>query len=184
MPSMTITGSGYGAGTKNFPERSNTTQVIIGIATSDKSSSTNSAEILSELTTNIDDVTSEYLAHAMTKLKDAGALDVWLTPIIMKKSRLANTLSILAKTSDAHALTNILFELTGTLGIRKSEVYRITQERRVIQIQIDGQTIDVKISANRIKAEFEQVIAVAEILGLSPIDVARQAEQLAANQLA
>jgi uncharacterized protein (DUF111 family) len=102
----------------------------------------------------------------------------------MKKSRLANTLSILAKTSDSYALTNILFELTGTLGIRKSEVYRITQERRIIQIQIEEQTIDVKISANRIKAEFEQVIAVAEILGLSPIDVARQAEQLAANQLA
>ena len=183
MPSMTITGSGYGAGTKNFPDRSNTTQVIIGIATSDKSSSTNSAEILTELTTNIDDVTSEYLAHAMTKLKDAGALDVWLTPIIMKKSRLASTLSILAKNADAYALTNILFELTGTLGIRKSEVYRITQERRIIQIQIEEQTIDVKISANRIKAEFEQVIAVAEILGLSPIDVARQAEQLAANQL-
>ena len=143
-----------------------------------------SAEILTELTTNIDDVTGEYLAHAMTKLKEGGALDVWLTPIIMKKSRPANTLNILAKNSDAYALTEILFQLTGTLGIRKSEVYRITQERQIIQIQIEGQTIDVKVSANRIKAEFEHVLAAAEVLGLSPIDIARQAEQVAANQLA
>ena len=120
----------------------------------------------------------------MTKLKEGGALDVWLTPIIMKKSRPANTLNILAKNSDAYALTEILFQLTGTLGIRKSEVYRITQERQIIQIQIEGQTIDVKVSANRIKAEFEHVLAAAETLGLSPIDVARQAEQVAANQLA
>ena len=184
MPSMTITGSGYGAGTKNFPDRSNATQVVIGRCYSDNDLSNNSAEILTELTTNIDDVTGEYLAHAMTKLKEGGALDVWLTPIIMKKSRPANTLSILAKSSDAYALTEILFQLTGTLGIRKSEVYRITQERQIIQIQIEGQTIDVKVSANRIKAEFEHVLAAAEVLGLSPIDIARQAEQVAANQLA
>lgn len=184
MPSMTITGSGYGAGTKNFPERSNTTQVIIGIASPDNGSSTNSSEILTELTTNIDDVTGEYLAHAMTKLREGGALDVWLTPIIMKKNRPANTLSILAKNSDAYGLAEILFQLTGTLGIRKSEVYRITQERQIIQVEIEGQTIDVKVSANRIKAEFEQVLLAAELLGLSPIDLARQAEQIAANQLA
>jgi len=95
LPDMTITASGYGAGTRDLSDRANVTQVIIGTATPTGATSDEPMETVIELATNLDDITGEQLGHAITELMEAGALDAWVTPILMKKGRPAHTLSVL-----------------------------------------------------------------------------------------
>ncbi|MCS5682806.1 MAG: nickel pincer cofactor biosynthesis protein LarC, partial [Acidimicrobiales bacterium] len=105
MPDMTITGSGYGAGTRDPADRANVTQVIIGTSTQ---AASDGVETVVELSTNLDDVTGEVLGDAIAQLMDAGALDAWVTPIVMKKGRPAHTLSVLAAPSDGPRLVDVV----------------------------------------------------------------------------
>ena len=75
LPDMTITRSGYGAGTRDLPDRANVAQVIVGTATPTGSTSDDPTETVIELATNLDDVTGEQLGHSITELMEAGALD-------------------------------------------------------------------------------------------------------------
>jgi len=173
MPSMVVGPTGFGAGTKDLPGRPNVTQVVIGerAATDD-----GATESLLELATNLDDVTGEVLGHAVDALLDAGALDAWLTPILMKKGRPAHTLFALCRPEDQERLTTEVFRLTGTLGVRATPFERTALPREIITVVVAGHSIDVKVGPHRVKAEFDQVAAAAEALGRSPHDVARAAE--------
>ena len=76
-------------------------------------------ESLELLSTNIDDMNPEWLPAVMDRLLAAGALDVWLTPILMKKGRPAHTLSVLADAHLSEALRGIVYAHTTSLGIRQ-----------------------------------------------------------------
>jgi uncharacterized protein (TIGR00299 family) protein len=184
MPSMTIRSSGFGAGTRDIPDRANVTHVVIGSARSSEVVSGNTnIEELTELSTNIDDITGELLAHAISELLSAGALDVWAIPIVMKKGRPAHSLNILARQEMVAELTELLFGLTGTLGVRATTVQRTFQPRSVVEVDVDGQKISVKVGPARVKAEFDDVASAARTLGRSPADVAAAAEALARHQV-
>ena len=86
MPDMTIRCSGYGAGSRDLSDRANVTQVIIGSLTPAAAQASDETEPVVELSTNLDDVTGEQLGHAIGELMAAGALDAWVTPIVMKKN--------------------------------------------------------------------------------------------------
>ena len=182
MPDMTIHSSGYGAGTKDLSDRANVTQVIVGTTTPATASDSDSTETVVELATNVDDVTGEQLGHAITQLMDAGALDAWVTPIVMKKGRPAHTLSALAHPADAGRLAAVVMSSTGSLGVRTRQLDRVVAERITVTVSVDGHDIDVKISDVRVKAEFDHVAAAAEALGLPIREVAARAEALAQDR--
>jgi uncharacterized protein (TIGR00299 family) protein len=179
LPDMTITASGYGAGTRDLPDRANVTQVIIGIATPTGPTSDDPTETVVELATNLDDITGEQLGHAITELMEAGALDAWVTPIVMKKGRPAHTLSVLVAPPQAPELAGLVMSMTGSLGVRTRQLDRVVAQRHTVTVSVDGHDIDVKVSDVRVKAEFDQVTVAAEALGLPVQEVAARAETLA-----
>ena len=179
MPDMTIAGSGYGAGTRDLPDRANVTQVVVGTSTKVETTGGKGVETVTELSTNLDDVTGEVLGHAIGQLVDAGALDAWATPIVMKKGRPAHTLSVLATPTDAPHLVDIMMSATGTLGVRTRQIERTVAARRMVTVSVDGHHVDVKVSDFRVKAEFDHVLAAAKALGLPVSEVAARAEALA-----
>ena len=179
LPDMTITASGYGAGTRDLVDRANVTQVIIGTATPTGGTSEDPTETVVELATNLDDITGEQLGHAITELMEAGALDAWVTPIVMKKGRPAHTLSVLVTPPQAAELAGLVMSMTGSLGVRTRQLDRVVAQRHTVTVSVDGHDIDVKVSDVRVKAEFDQVTVAAEALGLPVQEVAARAEHLA-----
>jgi len=179
LPDMTITASGYGAGTRDLSDRANVTQVIIGTATPTGATSEDPKESVVELATNLDDITGEQLGHAITELMEAGALDAWVTPIVMKKGRPAHTLSVLVAPAQAPELAGLVMSMTGSLGVRTRQLDRVVAQRHTVTVSVDGHDIDVKVSDVRVKAEFDQVTVAAEALGLPVQEVAARAEHLA-----
>ncbi len=185
LPPLAIVASGYGAGTADMECRPNVTQVIIGemgpaAVGAPADASTSTTELI-ELATNLDDVTGEVLAHATAVLIDAGALDAWVTPIIMKKGRPAHCLQVLCQPELAAALTESVMSLTGSLGVRAATVYRTAAPRSEVVVDVDGQAVSVKVGPQRAKAEWSDAERAGAALGITPMEVAARAEQAAAE---
>ena len=98
MPSLRIEATGFGAGEREIDGLPNCTQVVIGEPATESGSSPAGQPIVL-LEANIDDATGETLAHAVSRLMDAGAYDAWLSPVIMKKGRPGHVLSVLSDPS-------------------------------------------------------------------------------------
>ncbi|MDD3277059.1 MAG: nickel pincer cofactor biosynthesis protein LarC [Kiritimatiellales bacterium] len=99
--------------------------------------------------TNIDDCNPQLFDYVMERLFKVGALDVWLTPIQMKKNRPAVTLSVLAPTTLQNEVEKIIFTETTTIGIRRYAVERTAAERREKTVQTPWGSVRVKISSVR-----------------------------------
>ena len=99
------------------------------------------------LETNLDDCTGEMLGLAMEMLLDAGATDVWYTPIHMKKNRPAYMLSVLCRESSIEAMEEIILTQTTTIGIRRYPTERTILERSEIQVETSYGPADVKVCA-------------------------------------
>jgi uncharacterized protein (TIGR00299 family) protein len=186
MPTMTITASGYGAGGRDLADRPNVTQVVIGQSSPIAARTPTELEhrSLIELSTNLDDITGEVLADTIEQLLAAGALDAWITPIIMKKGRPAHTVHALVDSASQGAVRDSLFRSTGTLGVRSIMVDRHAAARTNLTVDVDGHHIDVKVGPYRAKAEHDHVTAAAAALGRPARDVATEAERLANQQSA
>ena len=170
MPSMVVGTSGFGAGDNELDGHPNLLHVVLG------ESEPLPSEVLTVLETNADDLTGEYAAHAVAQLMDAGALDAWITPISMKKSRPALTLSALVNPIDAERIGCVLLEETGSIGYRSSGVDRTALDRLVETVEVDGHPIRVKHTRSSTKAEYDDVANAAEALGRPARDIARDAE--------
>ena len=99
------------------------------------------------LETNLDDCTGEMLGLTMEMLLDAGAADVWYTPIHMKKNRPAYMLSVLCRESSIEAMEEIILTQTTTIGIRRYPTERTILERSEIQVETSYGPADVKVCA-------------------------------------
>jgi len=115
MPGMSVESIGYGAGFKDLPV-ANVLRVSIGTAGS------GDEDMVQLLETNIDDMNPQFYDHVMDSLFSAGAKDVFLHPIIMKKSRPGIVLSVIVEPDRVQACTDVLFRETTTLGVRISDV--------------------------------------------------------------
>ena len=128
-PLMRVEKTGIGLGTKDFP-KANIVRVFLG-----EEGMTGGADSpedrVSELSANIDDMTGEELGFAMEQLLEAGALDVYYTPIIMKKSRPAVKLSVLCSPVEADRMAHVIFKYTKTAGIRRADYSRYILDRSV-----------------------------------------------------
>ena len=125
LPAMRIERIGYGAGGKDLTQQPNLLRLILG-----ESETPPQSDQVEVLETNLDDVPGEIIGHCMTKLFEAGALDVYSTAIQMKKNRPGVMLTVLGPADKAAKLERILFKETGTLGIRRWTVCRHKLERR------------------------------------------------------
>jgi uncharacterized protein (DUF111 family) len=95
--------------------------------------------------TNIDDTSAQALGHAMGRLLSAGALDVFFTPIYMKKNRPATMLSVIARKSDEATLARLILEETTTFGMRVQPIYRYEAERAFRSVQTEYGEIPLKL---------------------------------------
>ncbi len=169
IPPMTPLGIGYGAGTRDIG-CPNVCRIILGDPAPPDPALT--AETVTLLESNVDHLSPEAVAFAAEQLLSAGALDVWQTPIVMKKGRLAVTLSVLCAAEAAEALASRLVALTGTLGVRRTELPRLVAEREVVEVETEWGPARVKLGAGRARPEHDDVAAIALRTGLSYAHVA------------
>lgn len=151
---------GYGAGTRNL-EIPNVLRATLGTVEEVKSHALTVAEC------NIDDMSGEVWPYVQEKLMAAGALDAWITPIIMKKGRPAQMLSVLMHPQDLPVLEKIILTETTTLGMRYYDVARHCSERSFIEVALPQGSVKVKFSQAggqilNIAPEFEDCRKLAE----------------------
>lgn len=181
LPSMRVTASGSGAGTKDVEERANVTRVVLGELADPPvprphdaaaPAGTPAHETLWVLEANVDDLDPRLWPGVLEALLDAGAADAWLTPILMKKGRPAHTLSVLCTTDLRAALRNTVLEHTTTLGVREHPVERFALGRSWRTVAVRGHEVRVKLSQapdGRVvhaTPEFEDVRAAAAAAGI------------------
>jgi uncharacterized protein (TIGR00299 family) protein len=141
-PPMTLTKVGYGAGTRQWPHHPNLLRVMLGQA-DDLADVPQDRVILLEA--NLDDLNPELLPDAMEHCFTAGAVDVWYTPIMMKKGRPATQVSVLAPPDRVDAVAEALFRHTSTLGVRRSEWSRHCLQREQRTVETPFGPIRVKV---------------------------------------
>ncbi|MGP0564786.1 MULTISPECIES: nickel pincer cofactor biosynthesis protein LarC [unclassified Nitrospina] len=139
MPLMTISKVGYGAGTHQIDGQPNLLRAVLGETV------TKSTDRVVLLETNIDDMNPEFYDHVMDRLFEAGALDVYFTPISMKKNRPAVKLSVLSPPRKRDALSRILLAETSTYGVRSCEMERTVLERKVEPVKTRFGSVKVKV---------------------------------------
>jgi pyridinium-3,5-bisthiocarboxylic acid mononucleotide nickel chelatase len=166
FPAMKIDKSGYGAGTRDFPEHPNLLRITIGeTEPTDRAKTSN--ESITVLEANLDDLSPQVLAYAMERLLAEGALDVFSVPVQMKKSRPGALLTVLAKMEDANRLAKTIFAETTTLGVRRREEQRQTLSRRWETVDTTWGPVRIKIanmngSVSNYAPEYEDCRTLAE----------------------
>jgi len=135
------------------------------------------------LETNIDDCSPQIISYAVDRLFDAGALDVWQTPIMMKKTRSASKLSILCPLSIKNELESIIFSETTSIGIRSYPVDRTAAERSEKTVETPWGSVRVKISSANdtvcsVTPEFDDCRELAEKSGVPLKEVIAAARSL------
>lgn len=170
-PPMSLAQTGYGVGTRRLPDRPNAASVTLGTALP----AADGGEPVDVLETNLDDITGEVLSHVIARALEAGALDAWVTPVVMKKGRPAHTLHVLTRPERTLALQDLVLAETGSLGIRRLAVRRTVLDRHTTTVDVDGIPVRIKLGPHGAKPEHDDVAAAAAQLGLPLRDVARRA---------
>ena len=176
LPDMTVEAIGYGAGTRDLPDRANVLRLFVGSATT--SPETDRVFLLE---TNLDDLSPEIVGYTKQKLLAAGALDVYSTAIQMKKDRPGVILSIISRPGDVEALESILFDETATFGIRRHVLERSKRARKPHTVATPWGPVQGKLgwrSAGQsvFTPEFEDCARIAAEQGVPLRDVYRAAE--------
>jgi uncharacterized protein (TIGR00299 family) protein len=183
MPAMTISATGFGAGSNEIDGLPNVTQVVLGDAAPaagqgiEAGRADGHGQPVLLLEANVDDATGETLANAVAALLEAGAHDAWLTPIVMKKGRPAYTVSVLADPALAPQVGRVLAAETGSLGFRGHAMQRWPAARTPDEVDVDGVPVRVKVSPGRVKVEHDDALRAARRSGLPLREVVSRAEE-------
>ena len=178
QPAMKIEKIGYGAGQKEFVSRPNLFRIVLGAA-----DSFSQIEEMLVIETNIDDMNPQLFDHVMERLFTAGARDVYLAPIQMKKNRPATLLSVVAEPRDREKLAGIIFAETSTIGIRCYPVSRMILKRELKKVKTRFGEVTIKFveqpdGSKRAAPEYDDLkrIAIAKKIPLKLIhdEVARK----------
>jgi uncharacterized protein (TIGR00299 family) protein len=201
LPPMNVGSIGYGAGQKDFPQ-ANILRLLVGEAASTTRSAGATAhakqphtETIVVLETNLDNATGETLGHASELLWHAGALDVSLTSVLMKKGRPGVVLSVQARPADADKLEQVLFAETPTLGVRRSTITRTVLARETREVsthwgKVAGKVAYLPDGSVRFMPEYEAChkIATTNRVALAAVIAAArsawQGSQVGADELA
>ncbi len=167
LPAMKIERVGYGAGTRSYPKFPNVLRAIIGEVETAGSDSTPTT--ITVIEANIDDLSPQVFGHLMEKLFVAGALDVFYTPVQMKKNRPGVLMTLLCQSDDRERMADLIFRETTTLGIRYRTEQREILRRDFTTVETEFGSIKMKIARAEngrlvnFAAEFEDCRAAAEL---------------------
>jgi uncharacterized protein (TIGR00299 family) protein len=169
--------TGYGAGTKEFADRANALRITI-IEAPAESDGTRSE--LVEVVTDLDDMAGESLAGAVDRIRNAGALDVFLIPTIMKRGRPGVRLEVLCTPELASEIEEVILTETTAIGLRRRRVNRLALPRTTELVEVDGHQLRIKVVTTpdgnrRRKPEFSDVERVALATGRTLQDIIRLA---------
>jgi pyridinium-3,5-bisthiocarboxylic acid mononucleotide nickel chelatase len=139
LPPLTLEAVGYGAGTKDFPDRPNVVRVVLG-----EEARRPTGRVV-QLETNLDDFAPELVPDAVERCYEAGALDVWTVPAQMKKGRPGFVISVLARPEAQSEIARALLEETSALGVRVSRLDRYELEREEQVVAVGGGCVRVKV---------------------------------------
>jgi len=197
-PAGEVTAGGCGAGSRVLLQRPNVLRATLIDPAAEPERETEMVEDQLEegsgghgpdedvmLETNIDDMSPELLAHAADTLREAGAVDVWMTPALMKKGRPGVVLHVLATLADRDRLAGVIFAETSTFGLRVLPVGRLFADERQEAVTIAGRQIRVRLALVdgrlvTVSPEFDDVREVAAAVG-RPVKVVYEAAQAAAR---
>jgi len=159
--------TGFGAGSRDDTSLPNLLRITTG-----ELDGGGAEEPVVELRANVDDQTPEALAHAAARLLDAGALDAWVTPVLMKKGRPGHLLSALSRVADVGMLTDVFFRETTTFGVRRTSLTRSILEREHVTVATPFGEVRVKVGRlNGVivtaAPEYEDCARLAELRGVS-----------------
>jgi len=179
LPAMIPLTTGHGAGGRNLPELPNVLRLVLGTA-APHPAAVPRAEAAVLLEANVDDLDPRLWPGVLASLLAAGAGDAWLTPILMKKSRPAHTLHVLADPAAAPSLARVVFAETSTIGLRTVPVDKVALPREIAAVDVDGQRVRVKLARldGRVinaSVEYDDVAAAAAALARPAAAVLEQA---------
>jgi pyridinium-3,5-bisthiocarboxylic acid mononucleotide nickel chelatase len=162
--------SGFGAGTKDFPDRANALRIWLADADPGVIRGAASAETLVVLSTDLDDITGELVSAVADLLRDAGALDVTLLQTIMKKGRPGVRCEVLCRPEVAGLLESLLLRESTAIGVRRYDVRRTALAREQQHVEVLGHRVGLKLvtlpdGSTRAKPEFDDVRRVALATG-------------------
>jgi uncharacterized protein (TIGR00299 family) protein len=173
VPVITPHKIGYGAGMKELEQVANVLRLTIG----ELSGTEHVHDEVVVLETNLDDVSGEVIGRAVERLMEAGARDVSITPVFMKKNRPGQLISVIADKAKSEHLAELLMEETGTLGVREIPVLRHISRRAssTITIEVKGKKFEVRMkkaltaTGHSIsgKVEYEDLRRISNETGLS-----------------
>lgn len=177
VPEMRLAKTGYGAGSREGKTRPNFLRLMVG---EDVGAEATTRETICVLETQVDDISGERVGFACDALLESGALDVFIVPIMMKKGRPGQLVTVLVRpeaVSDAEA---ILFRETGTLGVRRRWCERSVLPRGRVAVETSFGTVWVKVAelpdgGRRAAPEYEDCARLARSAGVSLAEVQRAA---------
>jgi len=167
LPEMNISEIGYGMGTKDFA-KANCVRAFIG-------ESENHLEDVVELACNIDDMTAEAIAYAQKVLMQEGALDVYTSPIGMKKGRAGLLFTCMCRIGDKEKMLKLMFKHTSTLGVREYASRRYTLKKEHSEVKTKYGSVRIKTSSGygvkKTKLEHEDIAKIADDNNISIAEV-------------
>ncbi len=183
LPPLTIDTLGYGAGTRELPEQPNVLRLILG-----DSRDTLAHDQVSLLEANVDDMNPQLYEPLMDHLFAAGALDVFFSPVVMKKSRPATVITVLAPPPLTETVSDILFTETTTFGVRISPASRRKLHRESVSVTTPYGPIRITVGRAgekilTLSPEFEDCRARAEEKGRPVKEVYDEARRCATEAL-
>lgn len=175
FPEITYERIGCGAGSRDLPGLPNILRAFYGDS---KDFKPQKKVLVVEAT--IDDSTPQLLAHFLEIALKRGALDAFLTPVVMKKNRLATKLTLLAEVDKIDRLIEAVFRETSSIGVRFFPVERRVLDREIRKVRIRGEEIGIKVSqlggkAVNIQPEYSDCLKASERMGLPLKEVIRMA---------
>ena len=181
QPPMVVESVGVGAGSRDPEGHANVLRLFVGAPAGTETGSTTAEPLLIE--TNIDDLDPRVWPAVIAALLEAGASDAWLTPILMKKGRPAHTLHALVEPARAAEVRTAIFRHTTTIGLREQPVSKHALEREMVEVEVDGRRIAVKLARQgdqvvNAQPEYDDVVRAAAALGRPVNDVLTAAQAL------
>jgi len=175
LPPVRLARTGYGAGERDFASRPNCLQILLG----EKGGDDDGDEAI-VMETNLDDVNPQVFGYLTAHLLEAGAIDVYVTPVVMKKGRPGHLLTVLVRPEDMERVGRLVFRETGTLGYRYRRVGRRKIGREIREVATAHGPVRVKTGIMdgevvRSAPEYEDCLRIARASGQPLKDVMEEA---------
>jgi pyridinium-3,5-bisthiocarboxylic acid mononucleotide nickel chelatase len=186
MPAMTVSAVGYGAGTRDLPDTANVLRCFVGERAA---TSAAAGDTITQIETTIDDMSPQLYEPLIDRLLAVGAVDVFLTPVIMKRSRPGTVLTALCPPQLVDEVARVLFEESSTIGVRWSTRERQILPREMVTLTTSYGSLPFKVSrlAGRVitvTPEFADVARLAREKGVPVREVLEQVRAEARRLLA